>query len=529
MRPAPQSLLLLSLLAACPRHPEAVQPRRVAVASSLPVNLDSDALRDASTDTASASDVPLDRHAVVLRGPWQRLPFARWTNPEQLGRWDDAPDFDGDDVPDQVFAMDAQRVLCEPSHPDVPCPRTSEYEGGGDADDGPARVALIARFSADIDTAATTGRLFGLQRVWRSRTPPSARIDAVRFGDFGRGVSVRTTLIVDHGAGRHETLDRVDLYLGTGLDRTAGTLLHHCLRSLDGAFERAGAIAVTLPIETPTLWRFASAHPFSGCETDTVAFDASLGQTLARGVHVVDLQSSPIEGHQDIRVAITDGHAHVLERDSRNGDAGFAEDPLALGSVRLLGVTRRCDADLVRYQHDDKTCLIRVERPRIEGRCDPSLTAVANFDDAHGVALVPDADPSMPALVMHRGGALLSVQLPAGCGVGRRTVASRAYQGEVPVGTPVSTDGALVLFAEGRDLWLARVGDPRPALINVPGGGLPRGTVRAIAFLDHRRAAVVMARTLFEFTLDVPDPMESVPETINVDAAELYRAVQAPR
>ena len=529
MRPALPSLVLLALLPACPRHPEAARPRPDAAASSLPINLDSDAVRDASADAATAADAPIDRGAVVLRGPWQRLPFVRWTNPEQLGRWDDAPDFDGDDVPDQVFAMDAQRVLCEPAHRDVPCPSTSGDDGGGDADDGPARVALIVRLSADVDTTATTGRLFGLQRVWRSRNPPTARIDAVRFGDFGRGVSVRTTLLVDHGAGRRDTLDRVDLYLGAGLDRTAGTLLHHCLHTLDGTFERTGAVAVTLPSETPTLWRFASAHPFSGCETDAVAFDTSLGRTLARGVQVLELQASPIESHRDVRVAVTDGHARVVERDPRNGDAGFEGDPLALGTVRVLGVARRCDVDLVRYQHEDKTCLIRVERPRAEDRCDPSLAAVASFDDAHAVALVPGVDPSMPALVMHRGGALLSVQLPAGCGVGHRSVASQVYRGELPVGTPVSTDGALVLFAEGRDLWLARVGDPRPALINVPGGGLPRGTVRAIAFLDLHRAAVVMARTLFEFTLDVPVPMERVPETLNVDAAELYRAVHAPR
>ncbi|MBP6829635.1 MAG: hypothetical protein KA978_02570 [Deltaproteobacteria bacterium] len=525
MRRAVPTALLLSLLPACPRRTEAPRPPPEAGVSSRPIALDPP--HDAAV--GALLDVPIDRPVVVIRGPWQRLPLARWTDPARLGRWDDAPDFDGDNVPDEVFAMDARLVSCEPAHRDVPCPAIGVEDGGGDADDGPARVALIARFSADVDTASTTGRLFGLQRVWRSRSAPTSRIDAVRFGDFGRGVSVRTTLLVDHGAGLRDTVDRVDLYLGTGLDRPAGTLVHHCLRTLDGTFQRAGAIASPLPAETPTLWRFASAHPFSGCETDAVALDASLGQTLARGVQVLELRASPIATHRDVRIAIADGRALVLERSPRGGDGGFEGDPLSLGELRVIAVARRCDVDLVRYQHQGKTCLLRVARPRSEGRCDPSLAPAASFDDARAVALVPGADASMPALVLHRGGTLVSAQLPPRCGVGHHAVETQPYRGAIPAGTPVSTDGALVLFADGRDLWLARSGDPRPALVNVPGGGLPRGTVRAVAFLDHRQVAVAMARSLYEFTLDVPSPMDSVPETLRVDAAELYRAVRGPR
>jgi hypothetical protein len=525
VRHAVPTVLLIALLPACPRRRETPAAAPEAGVSSRPIALDEP--RDAAADTSV--DAPLDRPAVVMRGPWQRLPLARWTDPARLGRWDDPPDFDGDSLPDEVFAMDARLVTCEPAHRDVPCPAIGADDGGGDADDGPARVALIARFSADLDTAPSTGRLFGLQRVWRSRSAPTSRIDAVRFGDFGRGVSVRTTLLVDHGAGLRDTVDRVDLYLGAGLDRPAGSLVHHCLRTLDGTFQRAGAIAAPLPTETPTLWRFASAHPFSGCETDAVALDAALGQTLSRGVQLLDLRASPIETHRDVRVAIADGRARVVERDPRGGDGGFEGDPLALGAVRVMAVARRCDVDLVRYQHQDKTCLLRVERPRSDARCDPSLAPAASFDDARAVALVPGADASMPALVLHRAGALVSVQLPPRCGVGHRAVETQPYRGAIPAGTPVSTDGALVLFADGRDLWLARSGDPRPALVNVPGGGLPRGTVRAVAFLDHRQVAVAMARSLYEFTLDVPEPMHDVPETLRVDASELYRAVHAPR
>ncbi|MBK8697501.1 MAG: hypothetical protein IPN17_35915 [Deltaproteobacteria bacterium] len=236
MRRPFSTALLLSLLPACPRRTEAPRPPPEAGVSSRPIALDPP--HDAAV--GALLDVPIDRPVVVIRGPWQRLPLARWTDPARLGRWDDAPDFDGDNVPDEVFAMDARLVSCEPAHRDVPCPSIGVEDGGGDADDGPARVALIARFSADVDTASTTGRLFGLQRVWRSRSAPTSRIDAVRFGDFGRGVSVRTTLLVDHGAGLRDTVDRVDLYLGTGLDRPAGTLVHHCLRTLDGTFQRAG-------------------------------------------------------------------------------------------------------------------------------------------------------------------------------------------------------------------------------------------------------------------------------------------------
>ncbi|MDO9021440.1 MAG: hypothetical protein Q8S73_22110 [Deltaproteobacteria bacterium] len=528
MRPLASTALLLALLPACPRRSDPPRPPPDVGPSSRPVSIDDP--RDAAVDVpVAAADVPADRPAVVIRGPWQRLPLARWTDPARLGRWDDAPDVDGDERPDEVFAMDARLVTCEAAHRDIPCPAADDDDGGGDADDGPARVALIARFSADVAPSPTTGRLFGLQRVWRSRSMPTSRIDAVRFGDFGRGVSVRTTLLVDHGAGRRDTVDRVDLYLGAGLDRPAGTVVHHCLRSLDGPLERDGAIAVTLPAETPTLWRFASAHPFSACETDAVALDAALGRTLARGVRVLELRSSAIETHRALRLAVVEGRARVIESGPRGSDAGFEGDPLALGAVRVLAVARRCDYDLVRYQHESKSCLVRVARPRGEARCDPTLRPVASFDDAHPVALVPGADPTMPALVLHRAGALVSVQLPARCGVGHHTVDALPFRGAIPPGTPVSTDGSLVLFDEGRDLWLARVGDPRPALVNVPGEALPRGTLRAVAFIDARQVAVVIARSLFEFTLDVPAPMDSVPETLRVGAAELHRALRTTR
>lgn len=515
MRAALAALALLSCRGPRP------QPRPDAAVSTAPVA----PVVDAGVDVP-ARDVPPDRPAVATRGPWQRLPRAHWTDATTLGRWDEPPDLDGDSLPDEVFAMDGRGVTCDPVHRDVPCPSPDE---GGDAEDGPARVALIARFSGDSDTAPNSGRLFGMQRVWRSRSNPTARIEAVRFGDFGRGVSARTTLLVDHGAGLRDTVDRVDLYLGAGLERPAGTLVHHCLRALDGTLRRAGSLAVTEPAETPTLWRFASAHPSSVCETDAVALDAALGLTLSRGVTVNELRASPVETHRDVRIALVDGRPRVVERAPRDSDAGFAGDPLASGAVRVTAVARRCDGDVVRYQQEDKSCLVRVERPRGDERCDPAVPTVPRFDDAHPVALLAGGDAGIASLLLQRAGSLVSVALPAACGTGRRSAETAAFSGTIPAGTPVSTDGALVLFAEGHDLWLARRGDPRPALVNVPGGGLARGTVRAIAFLDHRQVAVVIARTLFEFTLDVPAPMENVPETLNVNAAELYRATHAPR
>lgn len=499
-----RALPIVALLAACRRQPEPARRPADASVSSRPIRFDETV--DAATDVAF--DVAIDRTAVIVRGPWQRLPVVRWTESTALGRWDDAPDFDGDGVPDEVLAMDAPLVQCESAHRDVPCP---------DAADGPAGIALIARFSADLGAAPLRGRLFGLQRG------STARVAGVRFGEFGRGVSARTTVVVDRGAGQRDTVDRVDLYLGAGLDRPAGTLVHRCFTSVDGPLQRAGAIAVTLPSESTTLWRFASAHPFSDCATDAVALDAALGRTLARGVRVLDLRVSAIETHREVRVAVADGRARALEFD-RRGDAGFEGDPLALGRVRVVAVARRCDFDLVRYQHEDKSCLVRVERPHTEGRCDPALAAADAWDDAHPVALVPGADATMPALILQRGGSLVTAQLPARCGTGRETVTAEGFRGAVPVGTPVATDGSIALFADGRDLWLARIGDARPALVNVPGEGLPRGTVRAIAFLDARQVAVVIARSLFEFTLDVPSPMADVPTSLRLDADELYRS-----
>ena len=152
MRRAVPTALLLSLLPACPRRTEAPRPPPEAGVSSRPIALAPP--HDAAV--GALLDVPIDRPVVVIRGPWQRLPLARWTDPARLGRWDDAPDFDGDNVPDEVFAMDARGVICDPVHRDIPCP--SLDDSGGDAEDGPARVALIARFSGASDTAAPSRR-----------------------------------------------------------------------------------------------------------------------------------------------------------------------------------------------------------------------------------------------------------------------------------------------------------------------------------------------------------------------------------
>ncbi len=513
----------------CHRRTAAPTPPSVdAPAPSMPVAV----ALDAGSAPADAGPLVGARgdagDASVTRGAWQRLPIARWAPQATLGRWQDAPDLDGDGVADEVFAVDVRAVRCEQASRDAPCPDEVPTVAVADALDGATTLALATRYSGDVAAGADGGRIFGLSRVWTSRGAPTSRLEAIDFAEYGAALAVRVTLAVDHGAGLLDTVDRVDLFTGAEFASLEGSVVHHCVRPHDAPPHREGSVAVATAMEAPAVWRYASAHPFSGCAMDAQSFDASLGLVLARDLVLRELRASTVASMRAVHLAITGGRAVVVED---GDDASAQPDARCQGDTCLVAAAHRGDADVLRYAQGGASCTVRVARPRTTGRVQRvagSSGPVA--DDPHPVAVVPDgSQPGALAAVFSRRGVLLRVTLPATCGASHHAVTPAPYDGPLPAGTAASPDGATVLFVDGHDLWLARRGDAMPALVNVPGTGLPRGTVRAVGFVDARQVAVVLGRSLYEFTLDAPDPLETVPSSLVVDGRELDRAAITAR
>ena len=111
MRPSLPIIVLVAALPACPRRTAPARPSSDAEPSSAPIRLDPVDRFDPAPDAAAPTDAPIDRPIVVARGPWQRLPLARWSDPARLGTWDDPPDFDGDNVPDLAVGTVGRQTL----------------------------------------------------------------------------------------------------------------------------------------------------------------------------------------------------------------------------------------------------------------------------------------------------------------------------------------------------------------------------------------------------------------------------------
>ncbi|MFO0610917.1 MAG: hypothetical protein U0324_47580, partial [Polyangiales bacterium] len=349
---------------------------------------------------------------------------------------------------------------------------------------------------------------------------------------FGPALVVRTLLEATQGDAT-DAIDVVDVFTGVGLDRRAGALVHHCVRRPRAQPERHGALAVAIPSLAPLVWRAATSHPYSGCATAVDGLDVRLGAPLLGEVQVTNVVSARAPAARNVAIAVTGGQARAVTRAERGADTWG--DPLALGPVRVLDMTRGCQWDSVRYERDGRRCRVNVPRhddplPGCEDRPSP-----LDPEPPRPLWLHPHLDavgdggvPVEPIhLVFARGGELWDATFPLTC-QGEHRAHAAPWSGVAPAGVAVSPRGDVVLFGTGDDLWLFTRGRRVPYLLNPPGTALPRLDVRAVAFVDDTHAAAVLSGQFVTFELAAPAEGGGVPGELAVDAAEVARLL-APR
>lgn len=480
----------------------------------------------APQDDGAIADAPAVAEDVVrLRargGPWRALPRVDLTGVEPLGRWDDAPDRDGDELPDAMLAVHWNSVAsrCIPVSATRPCPRADPADLGPDARDGAYTLAYLTRYSGDAppgDGGAPVARVLGTRRVHRSSSTPRATLRGVEFTEFGGGVIARAELESVDGSGVTDAIDVADLFVGAGGERHAGAMIHHCRTRGPGVATRTGAVAVSEAALVPLVHRAAMAHPFAGCAADLGPWESRVAETFSEGLTVTVTHDEPLRTHRALE-------GLALEP-LRAVDRGSSDDiiPLRANGIALHRVERLCYGDRVRWRVGEARC------SAVVGRDDPPVQGCANpisaLDPTQAQAVALTASPEGDAtLLFTRGRGLLRTTLPRSCGRLRHLDEAAPYRGSLPPGASASPGGELVLFTRGPDLWLWVRGREWPLLVNGPASSLPRGTVRALAFLDAHTVAAVISTHLVRFTLSVSaDPYEP-PESLELDAAELLRA-----
>lgn len=458
-------------------------------------------------------------------------------------RWDDPPDFDGDGLPDAIVAIDYHLGLttCRVAASDHPCPTPDRAAPGVD---GPLTLAFVGLFTGDAPvpvgdagisdaSAPASGRLLGTRRVTLSTTPTArAELDGVEFSEFGPGLVVRTLLRASDASRVTDTVDVVDVFTGLGLDRRAGTLLHHCVRVGTAPPTRTGAIAIASPSLAPLLWRAATAHPYSGCATGVESLDAHLGATLFGALTIRDITTAPAGTQHRVAITVENGVARVVNPTDRHAPPW--NNPLALGPVQVLDMTRGCQWDRLRYDRDGHHCHVIIPRhddpmPGCETQPSPldPEPPLPLWVAPHGGVTLDGGVPAEPLhLVFARGGALWDATLPLACR-GESRAHAVPWRGTAPTGVAVSPSGDRVLFGTGDDLWLFARGRSTPWLLNPPLGALPRHDVRAVAFVDDTHVAAVLSTQLYRFEVVVPASDAGVPDALELDPAELRRVLHA--
>ncbi|MEZ4405105.1 MAG: hypothetical protein R3A52_01255 [Polyangiales bacterium] len=546
-RALPLALAALSLTA-CPRKRERPAPPppsidagsvdlRIPVADVPAVDVPHDTPRDVRRPPANALPT-----RPAMSGAWQRLPRVSIDESAVIARWDDPADIDGDEFPDPLVVLPLGAVRCTTIHDDRPCPEGLAPDGTDDID-GPRTLALVAFHSGDLPRAApdggapptdaatgpALGRLVGVRRVWVGRSLPMSRLASVSFSEFGPGVMVRTTLEVTATDRVTSTLDVVDLYVGVGLDRHAGALVHHCVRAQGERPARAGSISVTQPSMTPLVWRAALAHPYSGCDTSADALDAQMGAALAGGVELTVEPGANVAPSHAVALTVVNGELSVTERtreERRRSDAGEPPDPLRLPELEVDGMNRACSWDRVRARRDGHRCEFRVSRRDAPLPNCAAGESVLDPAPPSPIALLPREADAGATLVFTRGMGLLSARVPDDCRHSRRVDAER-FSATLPVGLAASPDGRRVVSANGLDLWLHVEGHDYPVLLNPPAGPIPRGTLRAAAFVDREHLGLVISTAMLRVALPAGLAPLSPPSSLTVDTSEIRRGLRA--
>lgn len=452
---------------------------------------------------------------------WRRLPRFDLRDARVLGRWEDPPDFDEDGIPDPLVAaqVEASEVRCTAQDAQHPCPTSA----------GPRAltVAFVLALSGEslASGAGVTGdaaaAAFG--RVLGARNLPveaGTRLRGFEFSEFAVALAVRTTLEIDAGLRGSDTLDVVDLFAGDGYGTRIGALTHHCARREPAAPVRAGSLAVSAPVWAPVVWRAASAHPFSGCATDTAAYDRALGETLLGGVRVRVIETTPAGAHHHVRIVAEGSNARVVGAHDHS-DAAVG-GPLTSASLSALDMARGCAHDRLRFVRDGRSCVMVI--PRDDAPLPGCAEMASPLDPAppRPVALVGppglvDGGADATRLVFSRAGSLYTVDVPMLCKRGNRHRAAAPWRGTLPAGAAASTDGERVLIPHGDDLWLAGNERTIPYLLNPPGGVLPRTDIRAAVFLDRDTVAAVFGASLIRFSIEAPRRPTDVVSEVELD------------
>lgn len=509
-------------LAGCPRRPPPAPPP-ADVVDVFDVAAPQGDTPTPEPDVARPADVADVPRAVARGGPWRNLPRVDLTGITPLGRWDDAPDRDGDELPDVVLAVHWNSVAsrCTPVNALRSCPRPDPEDPGPDARDGALTLGYLTQYSGDAsegDAGPPVARVLGTRRVWRAGSTPLATLRGVEFTEFGGGVITRAVLEVTDGAGASDVIDVADLFVGAGAERHVGAMVHHCRTPRRGAAVRGGSLALWDFTLAPLVFRAAMAHPFSGCAAELAPWERDVAAAFSDGLTVTVTHDEPVSARVP-RVGVATEPLRMVEL-----DAAPEANPLRANDLEVLGVERVCRGDRVRWRVGAQRCAAVI--PRDDAPVQGCAGAVLALDPtrAEPVAVVAHGDDAAD-LLLSRGAGLLRVTLPRACRRHLRLDAAVEHRGEVPPRVAASPSGGRVIVARGHDLWMASRGRLSPVLVNGPSSGLPRGTVRALAFLDARTVAAVISNHLVTFTFELSPEGGDPPELIDADA----HLLRAPR
>lgn len=464
---------------------------------------------------------PLVPTRPAVAGPWRSLPRLALSEEATLAAWDAPPDLDGDGLEDAVRAVRWDPLVARCVSAPRDCP---SYDDAEHQEHPITTLALALSLSGDHTDAdaGRTWRLAGVRRIGPlPEAPTRSRWTGVTFAEFGPAVMTVSSVESSDGS-VSDIADIVDLYVGVGLERHVGTVIHHCTREPGHAPTRSGTLSVAMPAWAPLVWRAAMAHPFSSCEAPSELFDQSLARPLTQGISVTVASREPVAA--DGRVTVVragDGFAAVDARPRHREDAPWPED------LSVFTMTHGCSTDRLEYRGADRhRC--RLELRRDDGPLPGCLDGASTLDPTGPVpvALVGGGDAGALELVFARAGALLSATLPPDCRTAHHHLDALSASGPLAPGSSASPDARSVITASGMDVWLWEQGRRLPVLLNPPGGVLPRGTLRAIYRIDATHAAAVLSRELLVFSWAQSSVVDEVPDEAPVTEAEFLRALR---
>ena len=323
------------LLGGCPLRSPPPPPPPTDVVEVIDVPAPQEDVRTVEPDVGVAGDVVDVPRPTARAGPWRTLPRVDLTGVTVLGRWDDAPDRDGDELPDAMLAVHWNSVAprCTPVNALRSCPRPDPDDTGPEARDGAFTLGYLTQYSgdaADGDAGPPIARVLGTRRVWRASSTPLATLRGVEFTEFGGGVITRAVLEVTDGAGANDIIDVADLFVGAGAERHVGAMVHHCRTPRRGPAARGGSLALWDFSLAPLVFRAAMAHPFSGCAAELGPWERDVAAAFSNGLTVTVTHDETVSARGP-RVGVATDPLRMVEL-----DAAPAANPLRTNDDRIV-------------------------------------------------------------------------------------------------------------------------------------------------------------------------------------------------